>query len=262
MEIAGYAAAILAGVVLGLIGGGGSILTVPILVYLFGIEPVLATGYSLFIVGTTSAIGSYNYFKRKLVHISKAIAFGIPSIISVFLTRALILPAIPATVMKSGGFTLSKNLFLMLLFAILMLGASYNMIRKKKDHPSATGKKPKYFLLIINGLFVGLLTGLVGVGGGFMIVPALVLLSRLPMKEAVGTSLTIIAANSLIGFLGERNMLHFDWPLILRITAFTISGILICIILSKKISGARLKPAFGWFILAMSIFIIIKETLL
>ncbi|MCO6497856.1 MAG: sulfite exporter TauE/SafE family protein [Chitinophagaceae bacterium] len=262
MEIAGYVAAIFAGVVLGLIGGGGSILTVPILVYLFGIAPVLATGYSLFIVGSTSTIGAYSYFKRDLVHLSKAIAFGIPSIIAVFVTRAVILPAIPDVLLTAGSFTLTKNLFLMLLFSLLMLGASYNMIKKKKEHQTGTQKKSQHFLLILNGLFIGLLTGLVGVGGGFLIVPALVLLSRMPMKEAIGTSLTIIAANALIGFLGERNLLNFDWKLLLSVTAFTIAGIFIGIALSKKISGAKLKPAFGWFILAMGVYIIIKETFL
>ncbi len=264
MEIVGYFASILIGVALGLIGGGGSILTVPVLVYLFSVDAVLATAYSLFIVGLTSAVGSFTYFKKGLVNAKTALVFGIPSIIAVFLTRAYLVPAIPNEVMSVGGFILTKSILLMLLFALLMIAASYSMIKKdtqKTEHDSEK-QKFNYPLILIEGAVVGVLTGLVGAGGGFLIIPALVILSKLPMKEAVGTSLVIIAAKSLIGFFGEGGETLIDWLFLARVSAFAISGIILGASLSKKIDGAKLKPAFGWFVLVMGIYILVKETIL
>ena len=263
MEYIGYLASILIGVALGLIGGGGSILTVPVLVYLFAIEPVLATAYSLFIVGLTSAVGSITYFKKGLVNIKTAIVFGIPSIIAVFSTRAFIVPAIPKEIFTVSGFTLTKDVFLMLLFAVIMVFASYTMIKKDKKNAEYAGEQQfNYPLILIEGAIVGVVTGLVGAGGGFLIIPALVILSRLPMKEAVGTSLVIIAAKSLIGFFGESNESAIAWTFLATISAFAIVGIFIGASLSKRIDGAKLKPAFGWFVLIMGIYIITKELFL
>ncbi|NBL65159.1 TSUP family transporter [Flavobacterium sp. NST-5] len=262
MEYIGYFASILIGVALGLIGGGGSILTVPVLVYLFAIEPVLATSYSLFIVGLTSGVGSFGYFKKGLVNIKTAIVFGIPSIIAVFATRALIVPAIPTEVITIGNVIVTKSVLLILLFAILMISASYSMIKKdKKTANENKDEKQKfnYPLILIEGAVVGILTGLVGAGGGFLIIPALVILSKLPMKEAVGTSLVIIAAKSLIGFFGEGEATTINWQFLITISAFAIIGIFIGVILSKKMDGAKLKPAFGWFVLIMGLYIITKE---
>ena len=264
MEYIGYFASILIGVALGLIGGGGSILTVPVLVYLFAVEPVIATAYSLFIVGLTSAVGSVGYFKKGLVNIKTAIVFGIPSIIAVFTTRALIVPAIPHEIFSIGNFILTKDLFLMLLFAVIMIIASYSMIKKDKKIASEEPQEQKfnYPLILIEGAIVGVITGLVGAGGGFLIIPALVILSKLPMKEAVGTSLVIIAAKSLIGFFGERGENGIDWHFLFTISAFAIVGIFIGTALSKKIDGSKLKPAFGWFVLAMGFYIITRELFL
>lgn len=260
----GYLASIFIGVALGLIGGGGSILTVPVLVYLFSVDAVAATAYSLFIVGTTSAVGSFSYFKKGLVNIKTAIVFGIPSIAAVFLTRAFIVPAIPQEIFSIGNFTVTKSILLMLLFAVLMIFASYSMIKKDKPVTEETPQKQKfnYPLILVEGTVVGILTGLVGAGGGFLIIPALVVLSKLPMKEAVGTSLVIIAAKSLIGFFGESSETAIDYIFLAKVTAFAIVGIFIGMALSKRINGAKLKPAFGWFVLVMGIYIIIKETLL
>ncbi len=264
MEFIGFFAAIFIGITLGLIGGGGSILTVPVLVYLFYIDPVLATAYSLFIVGATSVIGSVSYFKKGLVNIKTAVVFGIPSIVAVFLTRAYLVPAIPAEVFQVGNFMVTKSILLMLLFALLMVFASYSMIKKKKtvSQDLHQAQKFNYPLILIEGSVVGILTGLVGAGGGFLIIPALVILSKLPMKEAVGTSLVIIAAKSLIGFFGESSETLIDWIFLFKITAFAIAGIFVGIALSKKIDGDKLKPAFGWFVLVMGIYIIIKEVFL
>lgn len=264
MEIVGYLASIFIGVALGLIGGGGSILTVPVLVYLFGIDAVLATAYSLFIVGSTSVVGSFSYFKKGLVNIKTAVVFGIPSIVSVFLTRAYIVPALPNEVFAIGHFIVTKSILLMLLFAVLMLFASYSMIKKDKEVADEKPQKQQfnYPLILVEGTVVGILTGLVGAGGGFLIIPALVILSKLPMKEAVGTSLVIIAAKSLIGFFGESSDTFIDWMFLSKVTAFAVVGIFIGMALSKKINGVKLKPAFGWFVLVMGIYIIIKETIM
>ncbi|WP_172916675.1 sulfite exporter TauE/SafE family protein [Capnocytophaga canis] len=264
MEIAGYVASIFIGIALGLIGGGGSILTVPMLVYLFRIDAVLATAYSLFIVGATSVVGSFSYFIKGLVNVKTAVIFGIPSIVAVYFTRAYIVPAIPHEILAVGEFVITKNILLMLLFAVLMVVASYSMIKKTKHHQEKVAKKQQfnYPLILIEGIVVGILTGLVGAGGGFLIIPALVILSKLPMKEAVGTSLVIIAAKSLIGFLGENSETPMDYLFLAKVTAFAIFGIFIGMALSKKIDGAKLKPIFGWFVLIMGIYIIIKETIL
>lgn len=266
MYIAGYLASILIGLSLGLIGGGGSILTVPVLVYLFGIDPILGTAYSLFIVGVTSVIGSISYSRHSLVDVRTAIIFGLPSIVAVFLTRAYLVPAIPQEVLRLGDLIIDRGMMLMLLFAILMLVASIGMIRPTTKSPKSpqsalTHRKYPYILILIEGLVVGSLTGLVGAGGGFLIIPALVILGRLPMKQAIGTSLVIISAKSLLGFLGESGLRDLDWGFLLSVTAFAILGIFLGMKLSHRIDGARLKPAFGWFVFIMGIYIILKETI-
>lgn len=262
MDIAGYLASIFIGIALGLIGGGGSILTVPVLVYLFSIDAVLATAYSLFIVGTTSVVGSFSYFKKGLVNIKTAVVFGIPSIMSVFLTRAYIVPAIPQEIFSIGNFTVTKSILLLLLFAVLMIFASYNMIKKDKEATDNKLQKQQfnYLSIFIQGIFTGIITGLIGAGGGFLIIPSLVNLLKLPMKIAVGTSLVIVATNSLIGFLFSLQHSTINWQLLLNILSIAIIGVLIGSYFSTKINSKKLKPAFGWFVLVMGIYIIIKET--
>jgi Predicted permeases len=264
MDIAGYSASIFIGISLGLIGGGGSILTVPVLVYLFSLDAVLATAYSLFIVGATSVVGSLSYFKKGLVNIKTAIVFGIPSIAAIFLTREYILPAIPQHVFTIGSYTVTKNILLMLLFAVLMIVASYSMIKKdrQKNEEALQNQSLHYLQILLQGIFIGVITGLIGAGGGFLIIPALVNLLKLPMKTAVGTSLVIISINSLMGFLFSLSHTSVQWGFLLSIAAIAIIGILIGSYLSTKIKANKLKPAFGWFVLVMGIYIVIKETLL
>jgi uncharacterized membrane protein YfcA len=263
MEILGYIGAALMGLTLGLIGGGGSILTVPILVYLFGVETSLSTAYSLFIVGLTSLIGSFSHMKLGNVHWRTAIVFGIPSIISVYLTRHFIVPAIPDPIFSIDSFTLTKGMGILMFFAVIMVMASYTMIRKPKKAAEGSGEVAfNYPMILLEGLVVGMVTGLVGAGGGFLIIPALVLLAKLPMKQAVGTSLVIIASKSLLGFLGDlRPEVHIDWTFLMIFSSIAIVGILVGAMLSKKISGDKLKPAFGWFVLIMGVYIIIDQLL-
>ena len=261
MEIIGYVASILIGISLGLIGGGGSILTVPVLVYLFHVDPVLATAYSLFIVGASSLVGAWPKYKQGFVNIKTAIIFGIPSIASVYATRKFLVPAIPTELGTFAGIAITKSLLMMMLFAVLMVAASFSMIRSKanKEEVEAGEQQFNYPMILLEGALVGVLTGLVGAGGGFLIIPALVMLSKLPMKQAVGTSLLIIAAKSLIGFTGDLGNNTMDWTLLLSVTALAITGIFIGDKLSKKIDGNKLKTGFGWFVLVMGLYIIAQQ---
>jgi uncharacterized membrane protein YfcA len=261
--IIGFAAAILIGISLGLIGGGGSILTVPVLVYILGVNPVLATAYSLFVVGSTSLVGAVTYMKKGLVNYKTALVFAIPSFISVFLTRKFLVPALPDPLFTLGEAIITKNIGIMVFFALIMLAASYSMIFAKKcvDCDEDEAVVFNFPMIALEGSVVGVITGIIGAGGGFLIIPALVLLAKLPMKMAVGTSLLIIAAKSLIGFLGDLSTQTIDWQLLLIFTALSIVGIFIGSALSKKINEEILKTGFGWFVLAMGIYIITKELL-
>lgn len=259
-ELFGYFGALIIGLVLGLIGGGGSILTVPILVYLLYINPVTATAYSLFVVGVSALVGAIRNIQKGLVDFRTAIVFAIPAFIAVYATRKYIVPAIPDELFTIGDFMVTKNIAIMLFFAIIMLVASISMItNKRKDNDEATVIKYNYPLIIIEGFIVGVLTGIVGAGGGFLIIPALVLLAKLPMKKAVATSLLIIAIKSLIGFIGDVENLEIDWIFLLTFTAISIIGIFLGIYLSKFIEGKKLKKGFGWFVLVMGVYIIYKE---
>ncbi|HUH33324.1 MAG TPA: sulfite exporter TauE/SafE family protein [Daejeonella sp.] len=265
MEILGFALAAIVGLSLGLIGSGGSILTVPILVYVLGINPVLATAYSLFIVGSTSLVGGVQSSREKHVDFKTVLIFGIPSVAAVYTTRMWLLPRIPQEIFSIGSFEITKPIALMLLFAVVMIFASLSMIRPAKlgEQGESMQLHYNYPLILIEGLVVGLLTGLVGAGGGFLIIPALVLMAKMPMKMSVGTSLFIIAIKSLIGFIGDvQGDQVIDWKLLIGFTAFAIAGVIAGIILSKKIPGEKLKKAFGWFVLVMGIYIIIKELFL
>jgi uncharacterized protein len=259
-QILGYIGALVVGLVLGLIGGGGSILTVPILVYLIGLNPVTATAYSLFVVGTTSLFGAFQNYRNKMVDMQTAIVFAIPAFVAVYLTRRYLVPAIPNSLFTIFDFEMTKNIFIMIFFAIIMLLASISMIKTKKK-PNSIEQEVNYNipLIIVEGVVVGALTGIVGAGGGFLIIPALVLLAKLPMKLAVGTSLVIISAKSLIGFLGDVQNLVIDWTFLIIFTLLSIIGILIGVYTTKFISGEKLKKGFGWFTLLMALYIIYKE---
>jgi uncharacterized membrane protein YfcA len=266
LELIGYIASILIGISLGMIGSGGSILTVPVLVYLMHINPLLATTSSLFIVGTTSLVGGIRAYAKNQVDFKAVTEFGIPSIFSIFITRHYLLPIIPADLFTIGDRIISKELFLMILFAILMLAASLTMIRSNHtEHGTGITEKERHnkvLPLILLGLFIGVVTGLLGAGGGFLIIPSLVLFLKLPMKTAVGTSLLIIAINSLFGFLFSLKQFEYNWGILVSFTVLAIGGIFIGSKLADKIPGTSLKKGFGWFILVMAIYIILKELLI
>ncbi len=259
-DILGYSGALIIGVVLGLIGGGGSILTVPVFVYLMHISPITATAYSLFVVGVSALVGAVNNLRKGLVDIRTAILFAIPAFIAVYTTRKLLVPAIPEHLCSIEEFRITKNIGVMIFFAIIMLLASISMIRNnKRDVKTLSKVKYNYPLILIEGAVIGVLTGLVGAGGGFLIIPALVLIANLPMKKAVATSLLIIAIKSLIGFVGDVENLEIEWSFLLLFTAISVVGIFIGIYLSNYIEGKKLEKSFGWFVLAMGIYVIIKE---
>jgi uncharacterized membrane protein YfcA len=261
MEIIGFILSILIGISLGLIGSGGSILTIPILVYIFHVSPSHATTYSLFVVGVSALAGSINGAKHKLLDYKTALYFGLPSVISVFLMRKFIVPLLPTELLTISNFTLTTDLLIMLVFSVLMILASFSMIQKRKMTENDSSEI-NHNNLILKGVFVGLLTGFVGVGGGFLIIPALLFTAKLPMKKAVATSLIIIVFNSLIGFLGSITSTKIDWNFLLLFTTFAVIGIFIGMYLSKKIANEKLKPLFGWFVLLTGIYIIIKEVII
>lgn len=261
MEYIGYFAAIIIGLSLGLVGGGGSILTIPILVYLFKIDPELATSYSLFIVGITAGLGCISHYRMGNLKIKSALYFAVPSIFAILIIREVIFPQIAETLFSIASYNVSKNFLIMIVFSILMILASISMIRTKTIQ--IQGATTNYTQLAIIGFFIGIITGFLGAGGGFLIIPALLFFAKLPMKQAVGTSLLIIFINSSIGFAGDLYInTPIDYPFLLIISSIAFIGMLVGTQISKRIDGSKLKPIFGWFILIMGLYIITKEIFL
>ncbi len=262
MELYGYIASVFMGLSLGLIGGGGSILTVPILVYLFRIDPVQATAYSLFIVGLTALFGGLTYIRRGEVDLKTGLLFAAPSFLGVYFSRAFLVPALPDPVFSAGTVTISKALLIMLVFAVLMVAASWSMIRAKAraEHMVSRSAFITTALIAGEGLIVGAITGFVGAGGGFLIIPALVMLVGLPMKKAVGTSLLIIAVKSLLGFTGDlKHSSTIDWQLLLGVAGIAIIGLFIGTLLAKRVPEKVLKKGFGYFVLVMGSFVLADQ---
>jgi uncharacterized membrane protein YfcA len=246
-----------------MLGSGGSILSVPILVYVMGIEPTLATAYSLFVIGSTSLVGGIHKAKQNLVDFNKVLLFGIPAIISVFVTRKILVPRIPVVIFSTDNFSLSKSVLIMVVFAFVMIIASVRMIKPFKEKIVYEDVKLNYFKIGSMGIVIGFISGFVGAGGGFLIVPTLLFFAKTPMKMAVGTSLFIVSAQSLFGFTGDiLSDQIIDWKLLELFTLASIIGIFIGNFISKKVADEKLKISFGWFVLAMGIYIIIRELFL
>ncbi len=260
VEILGYIGALGIGLMLGLTGSGGSLMAVPILTYLFHINPVTTTAYSLFVVGTSAAVGTTRNLSKGIIDLKTALVFALPCLLAVYTTRKFLVPMLPEKVVSVGNFVLSKDMAIMLLFAILVLVAAFSMIGKKvsgKYHDQILSGK--FTMLISQGIIIGVLTGIVGIGGGFLIVPVLVLWLGMPMKKAVATSLFIISLKSMVGFLGDVGHFVIDWSFLLFFTLISTLGILIGVQLSKHIQGEKLKEVFGWFMLIMAIGILCFE---
>jgi hypothetical protein len=259
IETLAYVGALFIGLVLGLIGGGGSILTVPILVYAISLDPVMATAYSLFVVGTTSLAGAIQHIKKQMINFKIGIIFAIPAFTAVYLTRAFLIPVLHDDLFALGSFMVTKDLAIMLFFAVVMLMASVAMIKDNKQSQKEKHQEIHYPILILQAFGVGMVTGLVGAGGGFLIVPALMFLAGIPIKKAIATSLFIIAINSLIGFVGDVQNLDIDWTFLLSFTVVSVVGIFLGMWLNRFIDGKKLKKGFGWFVLIMGVYIIFKE---
>lgn len=260
-ELIGYISALFIGLVMGLLGSGGSILSVPVFAYIFSFPTLAATTYSLFVVGITSTVGTIPYIRKKTIELNHILYFGIASVLSVISVRTFILPHLPEILFSTSYFTVKKDSFVLVLFAILMSFSAYKMIKKN----TLQTKSPKPLskeLLIIQGVGIGTLTGFIGAGGGFLIIPALVLILGLDMKKAIGTSLCLVAINSLIGFFSSLHHVVIDWKLLLVFTLISVIGIQLGTFISSKINSEKLKPLFGWFLIIIGTYIIIKEIIL
>jgi uncharacterized protein len=261
IEIAGYISVFFVGLFLGTLGAGGSILSVPILVYLFSMDAVMASAYSLFIVGSTSLVGTILKYNAHLINLRTGIVFGIPSILAIFSTRKWIIPAIPELVWQAGMFQLTKRALILGIFAVLLIVASMALITRKSDTGRPQRRYRALSLMLLGG-WTGFLTGLVGVGGGFLIIPALVYLTNLPFKTAVGTTLLIIALNSLIGFAGDVSNYPINWRFLCLVTGLAITGIFTGSRYTRQLPTGTLRTSFGWFALITGTLILIREVVL
>ncbi|MCB4797866.1 sulfite exporter TauE/SafE family protein [Neotamlana laminarinivorans] len=262
LNILGYVSALVIGISLGLIGGGGSILAVPVLAYMFSINEKAATAYSLFIVGSSALLGGIKQHFKGLVDWKTAIIFGFPAIIGVTIVRHNVVPILPDVIFNINQFAFTRRMAMLGLFAFLMIPAAISMLTTKTIPIKKHNVTYKYPLIFIEGLIVGGITGLIGAGGGFLIIPALVILARLEMKVAVATSLIIIAFKSLIGFfLGDAFIMDINWSFLLLFTTLSFIGIFIGSFFSSFIDGKKLKKGFGVFIIIMAFFIFYMEFL-
>ncbi len=263
-EIIAYILSLIVGITLGLVGAGGSILTVPILIFIVGIEPQFATTYSYFVVGITSLVGTINNLVKKQLHLRSAIVFFLPSLTVMLLVKNFIMPEIPEELLEFEDFILTKDFVLLFLFALVMILAALNMIRGNKFTVQNQDIKDidfNYTSIFYQGALVGGLTALLGVGGGFLIVPALVTFAKLPIKLTIGTSLMIITINSLSGFIFDflEQEQPLDWQFLLIFTGIASIGIFIGMYLSKFINPNSLKKGFGYFIICVAIYILAKQ---
>lgn len=257
--VLGALGALVMGASLGLFGAGGSILTVPILVYLFLYPPVLAAHYSLFVVGCVSAFGVFWQWREDNIHWAKIIGFAIPALFGMFVIKRLIIPALPQTI-PLFAFSITLNQFILAVFAILMIAASLSMIflpaLNQSDSPETS--PPNLPLLALVGASIGLITGFVGAGGGFLIVPSLIFLARLSVKEATRASLFLISINSIFGFAaGTTNWPSVPFRSLLLLVAIALIGIVSGLWIQKRTAASKLKPAFGLFILATGFYILL-----
>ncbi|HXG83482.1 MAG TPA: sulfite exporter TauE/SafE family protein [Pyrinomonadaceae bacterium] len=246
--ILGLILSALIGLSLGLIGGGGSIITVPVLVYVLGVEAHEAVGMSLAVVGGTSLVGAGLHYRRGNLQLKTGLTFGVSGIAGAF-----------------AGSPLTKLLSpsaLLMTFALLMLFIAVLMLRRKpaaESEINEMGEKPNVWKALLAGFGVGVLTGFLGVGGGFLIVPALVMFGGLSMKEAIGTSLFVIFLNCVAGLIGHASQNGFDWGLTAQVTALAVAGTIFGTLLSHKLEAQKLQKGFAVFVLVVAVFLITKN---
>lgn len=245
MTALGLALGLLIGLSLGLLGGGGSILTVPIFVYILGYAPKAAIAMTLPVVGTTSLVGAVGHWRAGNVQLRQALVFG--------------LFAMGGAYAGARAATLLSGVVQLLILAFVMLAAAISMLRAPERRPAEGGETRARWLMPLVGVGVGVLTGLVGIGGGFLIVPALVLFARLPMTQAVGTSLVVIALNAVAGFAGYVEVVEIPWTFLGMFTAVAIVGILAGTHFVRFVSQRTLKRAFGVFLLFVAAFILFQN---
>jgi len=242
LNVIGFALASLIGLSLGMLGGGGSILTVPVLVYAMGFATKPAIALSLPVVGITSLVGAVLHWRLGNVRLRTAVPFGLLAMVGAFLGAKV-------AVFLSGPTQL-------VLLSVVMLVAAALMMRPKRSADVSSSRSPSPLLIVPVALGVGLLTGLVGIGGGFLVVPALVLLAGVPMRQAVGTSLVVIAMNSASGFVGYLGSVAIDWAFLAGFTAVAVAGMLIGTTLSRRVPQAALRRAFAVFLIATGSFVL------
>lgn len=246
------------GIAIGLLGAGGSILVMPVLVYILGLPPTIATTYSLGIVGISSAIAAMRTSLDEKVNVKVIFTFAFPAMFSIMIMRAFIMPALPK-VLEIGMLQISIDSFSMIILSILMLISAQRMISQKKLQGDES-HDISLSLLVLTGLFIGVLTGFTGIGGGFLIVPVMILIGRMNVKEAAFTSMILIAMNALPGFFVDiLNGKNLEWGLFTLLTIASVFGGYAGIMLSKRIRQDLLRISFGIIIALLALFILIKE---
>ena len=261
IAILGYIGAILTGLVLGLLGGGGAAVSIPILVYAFHVPSSTATGYSLLIVGFTALLGTIQNVRMGLVKYRALIRCGLPALVSIYVMRRFLIHSIPATFFTLGGFKLTKDGFILLLLAFFMAMVARNMIYAAKPDKKEAKQTP-YISILIQSIFIGLFTGMVGAGGGFLLIPLLLASEPMEFRNATATSLMLVTLNSFIGFVGDMQSNNvIDWPFLLSFLGCSIAGVIIGIQVAHRIDNKKLRLVFGYAMMGIAIFIIVKELL-
>ncbi len=259
MEVLGFTISVLMGVSLGLLGGGGSIFAVPVLVYIFGIDAIHSSIYSNFMVGITAGIGFYGYYLRNLICFKSALGFLLPALTSIFFFKEYLIPYLPDTIQVLNIYSVSKSSLILIITGLLMLIASIWMLDKDENKGIDHSNEVEPVYLNLSGIVIGGLTAFIGIGGGFLIVPALLVYGKLPMKKAIGTALLIILFKSFTGFSIDVIQNQFDWTFLLKFSAFGVVGMLAGIYLSGLVSNEKLKKGFAYLILGVGSLVLIKE---
>ncbi|MBS1623927.1 MAG: sulfite exporter TauE/SafE family protein [Bacteroidetes bacterium] len=258
LQILGYIGALLTGLVLGLLGGGGAAVSIPILVYAFGVEASIATGYSLLIVAFTALFGSIQNIRLGHVRYGALAKCGLPALISIYVMRRYLIHSIPDVFFSYGSFTLTKNSFILFILAFFMIIVARNMIWPR---PSRIEPKPEpYLLVLVQSVIIGLFTGLVGAGGGFLLIPLILAVEPMEFRNATATSLVLVTLNSTIGFIGDlQSHLTIDWVFLGTFVALSAAGVLGGIAIANKVDNVKLRRIFGYTMMAIAIYILIRE---